>query len=97
MTSSVPRPVMTATMTIGNTRRMPNTAIRMPTVRNIFCQNGSMVLSTEALMTALSNDSEISSTPSTVTSHSAGHSPMPEWRPHHAASTRHTAVKAREK
>lgn len=71
-------PVATDTITIGNTRRMPNTAIRMPTVRNSFCQNAFMCLSTPALTTALSNDNDTSSTLSTRHSHSACQIPIEE-------------------
>ena len=53
---------MIATMSSGNTRRIPNTAIRMPMVRKIRCQRSSIRLSTVALTTALSKLSEISST-----------------------------------
>ena len=53
---------VTATMTIGNRNRIPKTAMTMPTVRNIFCQNGFIRRRIVALTTALSNDSEISST-----------------------------------
>ena len=56
-------PAVTATMTSGNTSRMPNTAIRMPTVRKIRCQNAFIRSSTVALTTALSNESEISRMP----------------------------------
>ena len=56
-------PAVTATMTSGKTSRMPNTAIRMPMVRKILCQNASIRSSTVALTTALSKDSEISRMP----------------------------------
>ncbi len=49
-----------ATMTTGKTRRMPNTAMRMPTVRKIFCQKAFIFFRIPALTTALSKDSEIS-------------------------------------
>jgi len=41
----------------------------MPQVRNRRCHTASMSVSTAALTTALSNDSEISSTASTMTIH----------------------------
>ncbi|SLH92978.1 Uncharacterised protein [Mycobacteroides abscessus subsp. abscessus] len=50
-------------MASGNTRRMPNTAMRMPMVRKIFCQNSLIRRRTVALMTALSNDNETSRMP----------------------------------
>ena len=49
--------------------RMPNTAITMPQVRNRPCHTGSIWVSTAALTTALSNDSDTSRTPSTSTIH----------------------------
>ena len=42
---------------------MPKTAIRMPTVRNIFCQKSFIRSRIVALTTALSNDSETSRMP----------------------------------
>ena len=79
-TSIRPRPVATETITSGNSRRMPNTATRMPTVRNSFCQNSFQWRSTEALTTALSNDSDTSITPSTPVIHSACSMPLvPPW------------------
>ena len=42
---------------------MPNTAMSTPTVRNIFCQNALIRSRIVALMTALSNDRDTSSTP----------------------------------
>src|SRR6266567_4369396 len=44
----------------GNSRRMPKTAIRMPTVRKIRCQYGFIFCRTVALTTALSKDSDTS-------------------------------------
>ena len=41
---------------------MPNTAIATPTVRNSFCQNALIRTSTVAFTTALSNESDTSST-----------------------------------
>ena len=55
------------TMSSGNSRRMPNTAMATPTVRKIFCQNVLIRTSTVALTTALSNDSEISRMPRIAT------------------------------
>src|SRR5471030_2343328 len=37
-TSTRPSPVAKATISSGNSKRMPNTATMMPTVRNSFCQ-----------------------------------------------------------
>ena len=53
---------VTATMMIGKRKRIPKTAMMMPIVRNIFCQNRLIRRRIVALTTALSNDSEISST-----------------------------------
>ncbi|CFR81482.1 Uncharacterised protein [Mycobacterium tuberculosis] len=47
-------------MASGNTSRIPNTAIRIPMVRNIRCQNGLIRCRIAALMMALSNDSDTS-------------------------------------
>ena len=58
---------MTATITSGKTIRMPKTAIAMPQVMKRRRQTGSICASTVALTTALSNDSDTSSTPSTAT------------------------------
>jgi len=74
-TSTSPRPVATETITSGNSRRMPNTATRMPTVRNSLRQNSFQCRSTEAFTTALSKDSDTSSTPSTAVIHSADNMP----------------------
>jgi hypothetical protein len=51
------------TRTSGMIRRMPTTAMRMPMVRKIFCQNSDIFSSTRAFTTALSNDREISISP----------------------------------
>ncbi len=51
-----------ATMMIGKISRMPKTAMSTPTVRKIFCQNAFSLRRMPALMTALSNESEISRT-----------------------------------
>ena len=50
------------TMSSGKTSRMPKTAMRMPTVRNIFCQKAFIRSRIVALTTALSKESEISRT-----------------------------------
>ncbi|MNY75655.1 hypothetical protein D3C86_2149970 [compost metagenome] len=55
---------------------MPNTATRIPTVRNSFCQNAFQSRSTAALTTALSKDSDTSITPSTAVIHSAVSMPL---------------------
>src|SRR3546814_1325720 len=61
-----PIPAAITTISSGKTMRMPNTAIRMPQVRNRCCQTGVMSLSLLALTMALSKESEISSTASTA-------------------------------
>ena len=65
--SEMPMPVATATIRIGKTSRMPNTAITTPTVRNIRCQKRFIRCSTVALTTALSNEIDASSAISTAT------------------------------
>ena len=62
MTLHQSNPVATATINMGNIRRIPNTATIIPTVKNNFCQNASHVRKMEAFTTALSNDSETSIT-----------------------------------
>ncbi len=63
LTASIgPSLAVIATITTGKTSRMPKTAMRMPTVRKIFCQNAFIFRRIPALMTALSNESEISRT-----------------------------------
>ncbi len=64
---------LTATITTGKTRRMPKTAITMPTVRKIFCQKALIFFRIPALITALSKDSEISSTARMATRPKAVH------------------------
>ena len=61
LTASIgPSFAVIATMTTGKTSRMPKTAMRMPMVRKIFCQKAFILRRMPALMTALSNESEIS-------------------------------------
>ena len=84
-----------ATMASGNTTRIPNTAKAMPQVRKRPCQTLSISLSTEALTTALSKLSEISSTDSTRMIHSspAVSATLPVLvQPYQAPSARHTSV-----
>src|SRR3989344_987173 len=50
------------TMRMGSTKRVPNTAIGMPHVRNLRCHFSSIRESTLAFTTALSNESVVSST-----------------------------------
>ncbi len=57
----------TLTTTSGKTNRIPKTAIAMPQVRKRLRHSGVVCLRTVALTTALSNDSDISSTLSTAT------------------------------
>ena len=52
-------------MSSGKNNRIPNTAMRIPTVRNICRQNGLIRCRIVALMMALSNDSDTSRTAST--------------------------------
>jgi hypothetical protein len=52
----------------------------MPAVRNNFCQKSFQLRSTVALTTALSKESETSSTPSTAAIHKAcSRPPVPPW------------------
>ena len=53
-------PALALTSRNGKTSRIPKTAIRMPTVRKIVCQNFDIRRRIVALMTALSNENEIS-------------------------------------
>ncbi|KPC76262.1 hypothetical protein ADL35_22160 [Streptomyces sp. NRRL WC-3753] len=62
---------LTATITTGKTSRIPNTAITIPMVRKIFCQKAFIFFRIPALITALSNDSEISRTERIATMPSA--------------------------
>src|SRR6478609_7426880 len=99
MVSTGPSPAAIATTASGNTIRMPKTAMTMPQVRKRRCQTSSMSLSTVALTTALSNDSEISSTDSTITIHTSDRVPetLPVTdQPYHTASARQTAVNSIE-
>ncbi len=61
------RPAMIATIRTGNTIRIPKTAMAMPQVMKRRRHTGSISRSTVALTTALSNESETSSTASTAT------------------------------
>ena len=70
---------ITATMTTGNTTRMPNTAMAMPQVRNRRRQMASMFFSTVALTTALSKERLTSRTPSTTTMNSADRAALTVW------------------
>ncbi len=54
---------------------MPKTAMTMPTVRNIFCQNGFIRSRMRALTTALSKLRLISSTPRIAVMMTALHPP----------------------
>ncbi len=60
-------PAVALTSSTGKTSRMPKTAMRMPMVRKIFFQNSLIRFSTLAFTTALSKESETSSTISTAT------------------------------
>ena len=59
-TSYIPISAVTDTITIGNTSRIPNTAMSIPTVKKIVFQNLSQFFKTDALTTALSKDKDIS-------------------------------------
>src|SRR5450830_1864149 len=82
----------TATITSGNSSRMPKTAMMMPTPRNSFCQNASQVFNTEALTTALSNDSDASMMLKMSAMPSADMALVkpPFSQPHYAATARQT-------
>src|SRR5699024_11363227 len=99
MTSTIASSAVTATMTIGNTKRIPNTAIKIPTDKNIFFQNSSQPLRTEALTTALSNDNEISMTDKIAVLDKVAIKPpiQPCEYPHHAAIANAMAVKIKSK
>ena len=89
-----------ATMASGNTTRMPNTAKAIPQVRKRFCQTSSISLRTDALTTALSKLSEISSTDRTTMIHSIDSVPPTEpllTQPYHAPRPRQNRVKMNEK
>ena len=92
MTSSVPKPVAMATMTIGNTKRIPNTAIKIPMVKKICCHFSSISLRIEALTTALSNDKLTSIIPNTNTKKTAVNTPIGEESPHQTARPTHKIV-----
>jgi hypothetical protein len=49
-------------MKIGSTNRVPNTAMRMPHVRNLLCHRGLICSRIFAFTTALSNESVVSRT-----------------------------------
>ncbi|MNT27348.1 hypothetical protein D3C72_1629750 [compost metagenome] len=83
ITSPKARPVGTITIKIGKTKRTPKTAIKIPTVKKIVCQNFDILTSTRLFMTALSKLKVTSSTDSTTNSQSA---PQP------APMTTHTAI-----
>ena len=68
--STGPIPAAIATMASGKMMRMPNTAMTMPQVRKRCCHTALISPRTEALTTALSNESEISRTDSMATTHS---------------------------
>ena len=79
--------------------RMPNTAKAMPQVRKRRCQTSSISLRTEALTTALSKLSDISSTDRTATIHSSDNVPVTEavlTQPYQTASPRQKSVKTNE-
>ena len=66
-TSGIDRPAAAATITIGNTSRIPKTAIKMPQVRKICCHFSFIRLRMCALTIALSNEIEISRIVSSTT------------------------------
>ncbi|CAL9289336.1 hypothetical protein SUDANB25_01595 [Streptomyces sp. SudanB25_2051] len=85
-----PTLALIATMTTGKTSRIPNTAIRMPIVRKIFCQKAFIFLRIPALTTALSKEREISRIDRISTIPNASH-------PHcQAANARPSAVTAND-
>jgi hypothetical protein len=94
MVSAVLMSAVTATMAMGKTKRMPKTAIKMPTVKNSLRQNALMSLSTPALTTALSNERLISKIANTKVIQSAAHRPMDVDAPHQAAKAKQTALNA---
>jgi len=75
---------------------MPNTAIRMPTVRNICRHHSSMSRSTRAFTTALSKDRLTSRMPRMTVISRAAHRPSAVCAPHQAASPRQIAVTRKE-
>ena len=56
-----------ATSSIGNNTLIPNTAITIHRVRNLFCRVASIFLSTFTFTIALSNEIDVSNNPSTPT------------------------------
>ncbi len=75
MASIGPSWALTATITTGNTSRIPKTAMRMPMVRKIFCQKAFIFFRIPALITALSKESEISRIDRIATMPKACHPP----------------------
>ena len=97
--STGPSPAAMATIASGKTMRMPNTAKAMPQVRKRRCQTSSISLRTEALTTALSKLSDISSTDRTATIHSSDNVPVTEavlTQPYQTARPRQKSVKTNE-
>src|SRR5664279_56861 len=80
-------PAVTATMMMGNSSRMPKTAISTPIVRKSFCQSSDILFRTVALITALSKLSDISSTESIATTTSTSVPPTYSATPKTAAVT----------
>ncbi|CDO91154.1 hypothetical protein BN973_05560 [Mycobacterium triplex] len=70
-------PAVAQTMSSGKSSRIPNTAIRIPIVRNICRQNWLMRFSTAALMIALSKDNDTSRMPSAI---SRNRALSPPWK-----------------
>ena len=70
ITSENPCPDVSMTITIGTKKRTTNTAIKMPTVKNNFCQNGDMRTKMRLLITALSKLNVTSRITKIVNSHS---------------------------
>ena len=56
-----------ATNSIGNNTLIPNTAMTIHRVRNLFCRVAFICLRTFTLTIALSNDIEVSNNPKTAT------------------------------
>src|SRR3989344_2724998 len=75
-TTSGESPAAAATMNIGRTKRVPNTATGMPHMRKRRCQRASIRPSTFAFTTALSNESVVSRTASRRTRKRAGSPPQ---------------------
>ena len=70
----------TLTTTSGKTMRIPKTAMAMPQVRKRWRQRGVMSRRTEAFTTALSKESETSSTERTATMKIVERTPGPVCR-----------------